>query len=126
MVAKKDEEVYPFIPSQLPKTIRILGKKYPVRIKRISGGEWGLFKGPQQVIELNTTFSSMDEAVDTLLHEIIHGIEYNNNLEYDEPRVRATATGLLAIIRDNPELVPLLQGNYGRPTREKRVSKKAV
>ena len=106
--------VNPFVPSLIPKTLRILGKDYAVKVKRIPGEEWGLFKGPQQTIELNRGFASMDEAVDTLLHEVIHAIEYNQNMEYDETRTRAEATQLLAIIRDNPQFAQLLLGNYER------------
>lgn len=112
MTKDADNGVIPFDAALLPKSLRILGKTYPVKVKKLPGGAWGMFYGPQQFIGMATSFSSMDEAVDTLLHEAIHAVEYNANLDYDEPRVRLMATGLLAIFRDNPALLKLVEGDY--------------
>jgi hypothetical protein len=72
----------------------------------------GLFDSASQTITLDTRDRTADEQADTLLHEIIHAIEYNNGWDFDEVRVRRTSTALMAILRDNPEVAQVILGNY--------------
>ena len=48
------------------------------------------------------------EMQDTLLHEIIHVIDYNNGTDMTEQQVKMTATGLLAVLKDNKEFAKWL------------------
>jgi hypothetical protein len=96
----------------LPKKVRIDGKDYKVLLRRLPGGILGQFNGDRQSITLSPALKSVDEAADTLLHEILHGIEYNNGWDFDEVRVRRTATALMAILRDNPEVAEIILGRY--------------
>ncbi len=43
--------------------------------------------------------------VDTLLHEIIHALEYKSGLEFNEHWVNRIATGLTQVIKDNPTVI---------------------
>lgn len=45
---------------------------------------------------------------DTLLHEFIHAIDDAMVLGLTEEQTRAAATGLLAVLRDNPEFTKYL------------------
>jgi hypothetical protein len=96
----------------LPKKVRIDGKDYKVVFKKLPKGNLGLFDGMKQEITLSPALKSVDETADTLLHEILHGIEYNNGWDVDETRVRRTATALMAILRDNPEVAEIILGRY--------------
>lgn len=94
-----------------PKRVRIEGKDYPIKHKKLAG-DLGLFEGREQCISISTGHKSADEAADTMLHEILHAVEFNNGWDYDEPKVRRIATALLAILRDNPDVAQSIIGNY--------------
>jgi hypothetical protein len=57
------------------------------------------------VVKTDQCFGEMQ---DTLLHEILHVIDYNNGTEMTEQQVKMTATGLLAVLKDNKEFAKWL------------------
>ena len=44
----------------------------------------------------------------TLLHELIHMLQYNQGLKFNESTADALATGLIHLIDNNPKLVEFL------------------
>ena len=50
-----------------------------------------------------------EQEQDTLLHEVIHGVDHELNLKFSERQVRAFATGLLAVLKDNPKFFSYLR-----------------
>lgn len=105
----------------IPKKINVLGKTYSI-------------EGPEEILdesdELGHTYAykcliryghnateEPQQLRDTILHEICHALYYENGLatelkarddDLEEQVVRRTATGLLQIFRDNPQLVTFL------------------
>jgi hypothetical protein len=47
----------------------------------------------------------LDEQKDTLLHEVLHMIDLQNDTNLHEVQVRLTATDLMGWMRDNPDIV---------------------
>jgi hypothetical protein len=96
-----------------PKVIRVLGREVEVRFRQKKDmpealGEWHA-EGTH--IDLRRGQKPIEEA-DSLLHEIAHatlamqGREFGGDTE--ELYVRALATGLLTVLRENPSLVAYL------------------
>lgn len=86
----------------IPKTITILGQKwsiqqYPLQIERPD--EQGYCDANNGKVFYRMAESG-DVNRDTILHEIMHGIENLMDLELEEREVRLMATGLLDVLRD--------------------------
>lgn len=90
----------------VPKTVRILGKTYKIEV--IPDFEnCGECHDNKQVIKLQADMPLALEQ-DTLLHEIIHALDYSMKLNMKERQVSAAASGLIAVFRDNPRFVSYL------------------
>lgn len=100
-----------FEPSQLPDSVLILGKEYPVKVTKLVRGLLGQMDGQNQTILISNKHKALDEAIDTLFHEILHAIEFNCGLEYNETWVLAMTPHLIAILRGNPKLTKLIVGS---------------
>lgn len=102
-----------------PAKVKIVGKVYKVRVvtERAVGfdpGDYGDCDNDNLVIRI-VAGRSLENDQDTLLHEIIHAVEFQMGLDGEinkkvsaEQRVQGTATGLLAVMKDNPALVRYL------------------
>ena len=102
-----------------PAQVKIVGKVYKVRVvtERADGfedGDYGDCDNDQLVIRIIAGRSIANDQ-DTLLHEILHAIEFQMGLDGAinkkvsvEQRIQGTATGLLAVMKDNPALVRFL------------------
>lgn len=55
-------------------------------------------------IKVQTGKRQSSQIAETLLHEIVHGIDLDRRLELDERQVNQVAAGLLAVMVDNPEI----------------------
>lgn len=105
-----------------PERISILGKTYRVRVitEKASGfeaGDYGECDNDKHVISI-VAGRSLGNDQDTLLHEIIHAIAFQMNVDgeigrrgSEEQWVQALATGLLAVLKDNPATVSYLRSN---------------
>lgn len=92
--------------TKLPPGIRILGKRWTVRHKRVKG-DLGSCEIGHTRLNINPDQSD-DSMRDTVLHEAIHGIEDEMGLRMSERQVAGMAVGILALLRDNPGLVRFL------------------
>jgi hypothetical protein len=105
----------------IPKQLKIQGKTYKI-------------DGPEEILdeadELGHTYAykcliryghnateEPQQLRDTILHEVLHALYYENGLanelkttddDLEEQVVRRTATGMLQILRDNPQLIKFL------------------
>lgn len=104
----------------IPKTVEVLGQEFAVRVLT---REESLFRGaPESAVgatDLNKQVImvrgpedlSAHQALETLVHETLHGIFYLFGLrahildEDDEPLIKALAPALLHTLRSNPLLV---------------------
>ncbi|MDP3937667.1 MAG: hypothetical protein Q8R92_05975 [Deltaproteobacteria bacterium] len=101
-----------------PARIRVLGKQFVVSF--VTSDAAGLRDSPDDNDpgmgrcdpETQSIFiregQPIESEQDTVLHEVLHAVENAMGLEVDEERVTRLATGLLAVIRDNPGFVRYL------------------
>ena len=87
-----------------PGSIRVFGRVYKVAFIPQHLG----FHDCGQTIHENCSILIREnqlpvEEADTLLHEVVHTIDYVMDLSLTEHQVRALATGLLGTFRDNPD-----------------------
>lgn len=87
-------------------SLRIIGKVYAVEFKS-EEGDYGECFSDQCRIEVRTTQHHQQQA-DTLLHEAMHAVDHEMHCGLSEPQIRRMATGILALLRDNPALVAFL------------------
>jgi hypothetical protein len=91
----------------IPEKIRILGKSYGVQI--VQGLEnCGECVDSKQTIRVQAGMPHGLER-DTVLHEIIHALDYGMHLSMTERQVSALAAGLVAVLVDNPSLLTYYQ-----------------
>ena len=94
-----------------PASIRILGKKFSVAfttsepLKEDLNGECDT---DQQRILVRDGMPLEGEQ-DVLLHECLHAIDEMVDSELTESQVKRLATGLLAVLKDNPRFISYLR-----------------
>lgn len=89
------------IPSDYqPRNIRVFGKNHEI-IYSDTMTELGLTDYHSCRVIIKEGQLPVEEA-DTVLHEIIHVIDYTMDLEMTEHQVRSIATGLIGVFQDNP------------------------
>jgi hypothetical protein len=91
----------------IPKKLDVFGKRWTVVIEKIEDGDYGMCKPAQSKIIVHPE-QSPDSMRDTLLHEILHAVDIEMQTRMGERRVRLIATGLLAVLRQNPALASYL------------------
>lgn len=92
--------------SKLPQSVDLLGKTWTISQKKDSKNFGTCYHG-KCVINVTPT-QSLENARDTVLHEIIHALEVEGQLKMSERQVRILATLLLAALRHNPKLAAFL------------------
>ena len=87
-----------------PDSVRIFGRNYSFNyVPEYMGlAEMGTTDNHNLLINIKEHQLPVEEA-DTVLHEVIHAIEYTMDLEMSEHQVRALATGLMGVFQDNPK-----------------------
>ena len=91
----------------LPPVLLIIGKRYAV--SQTTEGDYGETFVEECRIEVRDKQCHQQQA-DTLLHEAMHAVDHELHCGLTEPQIRRVATGLLALLRDNPALVAFLMG----------------
>lgn len=98
---------------KIPDKIRIGSMYYEVvksnKILVLEGKEcFGIIDYNKHLIEINDNIGDIQQQEQTFLHEVVHGIIRERNLDLEnsdeESIVDELATGLHQIIRDNPEM----------------------
>lgn len=94
----------------LSSELRILGKTFTVRpfhegLLNITAA--GINDVKQCVIEYDPA-QKLDQVKDTLLHEITHVLDYDFQLELTERQVHCIATGVMSVLKDNPNFAKWL------------------
>lgn len=97
MTRRKKPAVY-----ELPDSIRIFGKSFTISRKSLEDG----FDNAGEMDESKLTIDILDgqipiEEADTLLHEVIHAMDYLLDLKLTEEQVRVLATALIGVFQDN-------------------------
>lgn len=95
----------------LPESVTVLGKTYTIEGATINDKSSGECDSIKQHIKIDMEWHS-DMQQDTLLHEIVHAIDDQLNLKMGERRVNNMATGILAVMKDNPQICRFIFGAY--------------
>jgi hypothetical protein len=91
-----------------PERLRILGKRFVVHWVEELGGLNG--EADCDGLEISVVKSlKLDTEQDILLHEVLHAVEGQMGLDLEDTVIERLATGLLAVIKDNPGFVSYLR-----------------
>lgn len=94
----------------IPGKVRLVGKDY-LLVENTAGlarmGAFGTTSNLNAVIDYSLD-QSLTQLRDTVLHEVIHAVDFSMYLGLEERQVHALAAGLLGVLRDNPEFTALL------------------
>lgn len=90
----------------MPGAIRIMGKDYEVKVFE-DFENCGECDDLKQMLKIQASMPMTLEQ-DTLLHEVIHALDFNMKTHMKERQVSALASGLIAVFRDNPAFVSYL------------------
>lgn len=94
-----------------PERVRVLGKRVTIEYctgAPLDDGLNGECDVDRQRI-LVREGQPLESEQDTLLHELLHAIDESMGLRMKESQVKGAATGLLAVMKDNPALVAYLR-----------------
>lgn len=91
---------------KIPRRIRIIGREFTIvreheslfRENCYGTIEWDECK--IRMREKKPYYLEFQEA-QTLLHEIVHGVDFSMGIHLDEEQTTRLSTGLMAVIRDN-------------------------
>lgn len=92
-----------------PERIRVLGKRYSINwVEKIDGDLNG--QADCDGLEIKVVDSlKLDTEQDILLHEVLHAVEGQMGLDVEDTVIERLATGLLAVLKDNPSFVTYLR-----------------
>ncbi len=99
------------MPSTRPSAVKIIGKTYGISYatgKPLDDGNLGELDHDKQSITIRVG-QPLEQEQDTILHEILHGVDHELFLKMSEKQVRGMATGLLAVLKDNPRVASYLR-----------------
>ena len=94
----------------LPETLNILGLDHRVvreESEHFTSEYYGQLDSTKQTIRIGSHISG-DLERETLLHEVLHGVDFAMRTELAEGDVLRLARGLYAVLRANPALVAYL------------------
>lgn len=103
-----------------PLKIRILGKQFTVAYLNADHAEWkgedlyGREDSDRQHLFIRESLP-LETEQDTVLHEVIHAVDKAMGGDMGEDAVLKLATGLLAVIKDNPSFVRYLATRNSQP-----------
>jgi hypothetical protein len=93
-----------------PEKIKILGKPFTIKWldEDLSPDLVGECDTDKQIISVRSG-QPIEQEQDTLWHELIHAVDEAMDSGLKETQVKRLATGLLAVIKDNPRLISYLK-----------------
>ena len=106
--------------SGAPTALRIGGRTWDIQHHHPDrmGDCMGLCRYAEGVIEIRMGQADF-ELRDTMLHEVLHAVLYHQgrsgNASEEETFVRATATGLIGVLQDNPLFAKWLVKPLNKP-----------
>lgn len=95
-----------------PKEVTLLGKRWKVIHKKLEGVN-GYNHADNMEIELDTE-QGKERRKESLLHEVIHAIEKDMEMEFTEKEVARLASGLFSFMRENPKIVAWMMEKAAR------------
>lgn len=86
-----------------PTSMTLFGKQWRVEHKKLTDVN-GYNHANDLLIELDTE-QCLERRKETMIHEMIHSIEKDTEMEFTEKQVARLATGFFAFMRENPKIV---------------------
>ena len=98
-----------YTPVRMPSSVKIVGKAFKIKYYDPSQGfqDHGQMNESTRTILIAAGQLPIDEA-DTVLHEVLHGIDCVFDLSLTEHQVRMVATALIGMFQDNPHFAEYL------------------
>jgi hypothetical protein len=97
-----------------PTVLKIIGREYDVvKLQEYEDQDGGV-DFETSVISLRAGQQKLLEC-DTLIHEAVHVIDEIFQLEMTERQVFCTVAGIIALLRDNPSLLPYINDALTSP-----------
>lgn len=87
--------------------IDVLGYEYEVGRGYIPGDATGIVDHKTGCIIIDDNLSPTMSA-ETVLHEVIHAIEYASRLEFEETEIWLLARGLYSVLKSNAQLLEMI------------------
>jgi hypothetical protein len=97
-----------------PTLLKIIGREYDVVKLQEYEDQVGGVDFDTSVISLRAGQQKLLEC-DTLIHEAVHVIDEIFQLEMTERQVFCTVAGIIALLRDNPSLMPYIADAINSP-----------
>ena len=92
-----------------PAKVRVLGKPYVIQwVDKVGDGLNGLTDCDGLEISVLDCLK-LETEQDILLHEVLHAVEAQMGLDLEDTIIERLATGLLAVLKDNPTLITYLR-----------------
>lgn len=94
-----------------PYAVRVIGKTYDIHYvsgKPLEEDDLGELDPALQRITIKKG-QPLETEQDTVLHEALHAVDSELNLNLSEKQVRGLATGILAVLKDNPKFYQYLR-----------------
>lgn len=95
----------------LPAVVKIGAIPYRVTTDDHERANWGLIEHAKQTITISTQLGD-HAAAQTLMHEIMHGIEVNlegNGGDHDDAKIQRLGNAILMVLVDNPDLCRMVE-----------------
>lgn len=94
---------------KIPKKVRIGGIDYVVQYEeRLISDDGKALAGQidysEDIIRLEPKVQSTQGMCQTLLHEIMHGIEHHFKMDLTEDEIDNLASGMYMVVQDNPDM----------------------
>jgi len=98
----------------LPTSLSIVGREVPVKVVDELPSQLGEYSYEDYSIKIKSGQHPL-AAVDTLLHECIHAIDDCFQLKMSERQVYCVTVGVIALLRDNRDMLAYLTEAIEKP-----------
>jgi hypothetical protein len=97
-----------------PASLKIVGRDISVELLDVMDDRVGEMDHNTNTIRITKGQQQLTEA-DTLLHECLHSIDECFQLKLSERQVYCLAVGVLALLKDNPEMLEYINYSIKNP-----------
>lgn len=100
--------------AQIPETFNLFSQQWQIRTAMPYELQEDLGQCRSDQFEILLSKDQSNESlIQTLLHELVHAIEMKLDLQLTERQVDLIALGLIDLFRSNPNMLSLLEKQYG-------------
>jgi hypothetical protein len=93
--------------TMIPKSVNVLGREYQIEVEQHLPNMFGYCDYENLLIKIKADQQPAME-LDTVLHEILHAIDYSMNTELEERQIYCMTVGILSVLKYNQPLLEYL------------------